>query len=129
MSRVRIPSPAPTSKSHMQRLAFLSAAVLVAAFSVSAQDYKLEAISTPPPNLPAAYSSLIASQGYRVTGPKGPWVEVWFRKSIPTGPKSSDDSIVFPLAQGTLTGVLHFPAEAYDRRGQQIKPGVYTLRY
>jgi hypothetical protein len=113
----------------MQRLAFLSAAVLMAAFSVSAQEYKLETISTPPPNLPAAYSSLIATPGYRVVGPNGPWVEVWFRKSIPTGPKSSDDSIVFPIAQGTLIGILHFPGEAYDRRGQQIKPGVYTLRY
>ena len=113
----------------MKRLAFLSAAVLVAALSVSAQDYKLETVSTAPPDLPAAYSSLISTQGYRVVGPKGPWCEVWFRKSIPTGAKSSDDAIVFPIAQGTLIGILRFPAEANDRRGQQIKPGVYTLRY
>jgi len=113
----------------MKRLALLSTAVLVAALSVSAQDYKLETISSPPPDLPAAYAGVIASQGYRVVGPKGPWCEVWFSQSIPTGPKSSDDAIVFPITQGTLLGVLRFPAAGSDRRGQPIKPGVYTLRY
>jgi hypothetical protein len=112
----------------MKRLALIPA-VLMAALSVSAQDYKVEAIASAPPDLPAAYGNVLAAQGYRVVGPKGPWVEVWFRKSIPTGAKPSDDSIVFPIAQGTLIGVLRFPTEGYDRRGQQIKPGIYTLRY
>ncbi|HUK16332.1 MAG TPA: hypothetical protein VLW65_07945 [Bryobacteraceae bacterium] len=113
----------------MRQLALLPIAVLAAAFSVSAQDYKLEPVSSPPPGLPAAYASLIAAQGYRVVGPKGAWCEVWMRKSIPTGAKPSDDSIVFPIAQGTLIGILRFPAEGSDRRGQPIKPGVYTMRY
>jgi len=113
----------------MQRLALISTAVLVAALSVSAQDYKLETISTAPPDLPAAYAGVIAAQGYRVVGPKGPWCEVWFRTAIPQGPKSTDDAIVFSIAQGTLIGVLRFPAAGSDRRGQPIKPGVYTLRY
>jgi hypothetical protein len=113
----------------MVRLALISTAVLVAAFSVRAQDYKLETVASAPPDLPAAYAGLIAAQGYRVAGPSGPWCEVWFSKSIPTGPKSTDDAIVFPIAQGTLLGVLRFPAQGSDRRGQPIKPGVYTLRY
>jgi len=113
----------------MKRLVLLSVATLAAAIGVNAQDYKLETISTPPPGLPAAYASVIGTQGYRVAGPKGPWCEVWFRQSIPTGAKPSDDSIVFPIAQGTLLGVLRFPEAGSDRRGQPIKPGVYTLRY
>jgi hypothetical protein len=40
-----------------------------------------------------------------------------------------DDSIVLPVAQGTLLGVLRFPSAGYDRRGQTVKAGVYTLRY
>jgi len=64
-----------------------------------------------------------------VVGPKGAWCEVWFRKTIPTGAKPSDDAIVFPIAQGTLIGVIRFPGNGEDRRGQTIKPGVYTLRY
>jgi len=45
-----------------------------------AQDYKLDTISTAPPGIPAAYASLLDSKGYRVSGPSGPWCEVWFRK-------------------------------------------------
>ena len=61
-----------------------------AALATFAQDYKLEPIATVAPDLPAAYSAEIAAQGYRVVGPSGPWCEVWFRKSIPTGAKPSD---------------------------------------
>jgi hypothetical protein len=94
-----------------------------------AQDYKLEPISTPPPGLPAAYASEIQTSGYRVTGPSGPWCEVWFRKTIPTGAKPADQTVALPIAQGTLLGILRFPKEGADRRGQVIKAGVYTLRY
>jgi hypothetical protein len=113
----------------MKRLVFLSCLVSIAAIPVFAQDYRVEAITAPAPDLPAAYASVIQSQGYRVIGPKGPWVEIWFAKSIPTGAKPSDDSIVLPIAQGTLLGVFRFPGTGYDRRGQTIKAGVYTMRY
>jgi hypothetical protein len=101
------------------------------AFSAAlfAQDYKLEPIATAAPDLPAAFAAAIQPQGYRVTGPKGAWCEVWFRNTIPTGGKPSDDAIVFPIAQGALIGVIRFPSAGEDRRGQSIKPGVYTLRY
>jgi hypothetical protein len=94
-----------------------------------AQDYKLETISTVAPGLPAAYAAVMDSSGYRVVGPAGVWCEIWFRKSIPTGAKPADDSIVLPVAQGTLLGILRFAAAGYDRRGQTVKAGVYTLRY
>jgi hypothetical protein len=113
----------------MKRSVFLLTAILAGALALCAQDYKLETISTPPPGLPAAYTSLISAQGYRVVGPKGPWCEVWFRQSIPTGAKPGDEAIVFPIAQGTLLGILRFPEAGSDRRGQPIKPGVYTMRY
>jgi hypothetical protein len=93
-----------------------------------AQDYKLEA-SSAAPDVPAAFASLIDPQRYRVIGPSAPWCEVWFRKSIPTGPKSTDEAIVLPIAQGTLLGVISFPAQGVDRRGQPIKRGLYTMRY
>jgi hypothetical protein len=95
----------------------------------AAQQYKLEPISTPPPNLPAAYASVIDTKGYRVVGPSGPWCEIWFDKSIPTTGKTPEANIAFPIAQGTLLGILRFPSNGSDRRGQTIKPGVYTMRY
>ncbi len=108
----------------MKLLAFLAFSL-----SVFAQDYKLEPIATAPPDLPAAFASLIQTQGYRVVGPNGPWCEVWFRKTLPAGPKPSDSAIVFPIPQGSLLGVIRFPGQGADRRGQTIKAGVYTLRY
>src|SRR3954469_7520859 len=100
-----------------------------AALFAFAQDYKLEPIATAAPDLPAAYTPEIAGQGYRVNGPSGPWCEIWFRKTIPTGAKPADQTVAFPIAQGTLLAILRFPKEGADRRGQVIKAGVYTLRY
>src|SRR2546425_2180267 len=107
---------------------FVVFGLAVASFALG-QEYKLEALNSPPPGLPAAYSAVISTQGYRVVGPKGPWCEIWLRKSIPTGAKSSDMAIAFPIAQGTLLGIFRFPAGGEDRRGQPIKAGVYTMRY
>jgi hypothetical protein len=108
------------------RLIFVLVSLLGTAW---AQDYKVEAISGAPAGLPAAYTSVIQTQGYRVVGPNGAWCEIWFRSSVPTGAKPTDDAIVFPIPQGALVGVLRFPSEGADRRGQTIKAGVYTMRY
>jgi hypothetical protein len=103
--------------------------LILFASAAFAQEYKLEPIASPAPGLPDAYASVIDAKGYRVTGPKGPWCEIWFRKAIPTGAKPDDSTIVFPFAQGTLLGVLRFPSGGNDRRGQPIKAGLYTMRY
>ncbi|MGA2272853.1 MAG: hypothetical protein ABSH00_04805 [Bryobacteraceae bacterium] len=108
------------------RFIFLLVSLLATAW---AQDYKVESVSGTLSGLPAAYSSALQTQGYRVTGPNGAWCEIWFRNSVPTGAKPTDDAIVFPIPQGALVGVLRFPSDGSDRRGQTIKAGVYTMRY
>jgi hypothetical protein len=113
----------------LKRLVAVAGAAFLAAFSIHAQDYKLETISTPPPGLPAAYAGVIQSAGYRVVGPGGAWCEVWFRNAIPVGAKPGDSAVSFGIAQGTLLGILRFPGQGADRRGQVIPAGVYTLRY
>src|ERR1035437_60301 len=71
----------------LKRPVLLVCAALLAAFSVYAQDYKLEPIDSPPPSLPAAYAPVIFQHsGFRVVGPNGAWCEVWFRNAIPPGP-------------------------------------------
>ena len=111
------------------RLFLLSAAAALAASSAFAQ-YKMEPVAGAAPDLPAAYASAIQPQGYRITGPSGPWCEIWFRASLPAGPKSDATAVSFPtIAQGALLGVIRFPANGADRRGQTVKPGLYTLRY
>ena len=113
----------------MKRLALLFCAAGFAAVSLFAQDYKLESISGAPPDIPPAIAGVMQNQGYRIVGPKGPWCEIWFRRSIQLGPKPTDDSVAFSIPQGTFLGVLRFPAQGADRRDQVIKAGVYTLRY
>jgi hypothetical protein len=104
-------------------------ALLLTSFSLFAQDYKLEPLTAAPAGLPAAFASAIQTQGYRVSGPSGPWCEVWLAKSIPVGAKPGDAAISFGIAQGTFLGVLRFPAKGADRRDQVIPAGLYTLRY
>lgn len=109
----------------------LARAALFACFAILAfaQNYKLETLATAAPAVPAPYATELQTQGYRVVGPSGPWCEIWFRNAIPTGAKPTDQTIAFPIAQGTLLGVIRFPGAASDRRGQPLKPGLYTLRY
>jgi hypothetical protein len=113
----------------INRLVLLPLSLLLVAISAMAQDYKLEPVATAAPGLPAAYASVIQTQGYRVNGASGPWCEVWLAKSLPLGAKPDDAAISFGIAQGTLLGVIRFPGKGADRRGQVIPAGVYTLRY
>jgi hypothetical protein len=113
----------------LKRLVLLVAAASSAAVCLCAQDYKLEPLDAPP-SLPAAYAPVVFQRpGFRITGPNGAWCEIWFRNAIPAGPKPADSSISFAIPQGALIGILRFPSQGADRRGQVIKPGVYTLRY
>jgi hypothetical protein len=113
----------------IHRLPLLFGLATSLAVSASAQ-YTLESISSPPPGLPAAYSSLLDKNGFRVIGPAGPWAEVWFRTSLPSGAKSSEEAVSYPgIPVGALLGVLRFPGPGADRRGQTIKAGTYTLRF
>ncbi len=49
---------------------------------------------------------------------------------MPSGPATGESSVTLPtIPPGALLGELRFPAKGSDRRGQDIAPGVYTLRY
>jgi len=74
--------------------------------------YKVEPAGPPPSDLPPAISGILQKDGYKVSG------------------QSAEEGVTLPtIPQGALLGVLRFPARGSDRRGQPIKPGVYTLRY
>ncbi|MBI1748555.1 MAG: hypothetical protein HYR55_18505 [Acidobacteria bacterium] len=68
-------------------------------------------------------------QGVRLMDGKGAvTAEVWLRRAVPAN-VSRDNEGYRAVGQGTLVGVLHFPVQGTDFRGQLIKPGYYTLRY
>jgi hypothetical protein len=92
--------------------------------------YKVETSGAPPADLAPAIGAALQKQGYKVVGPSGELCSVWFVSKTPAGPEVPDlDVALKTVPQGALMGVIQFPQAHRDRRGQAIKPGVYTLRY
>src|SRR5882724_703194 len=104
--------------------------LIIMAAGVAFSQYKAEPAGPPPPDLPASVSATLQKEGSKVVAGSTTFCEIWFRSAAPSGPKSSEEGVTLPtLPQGTLLGALRFPGRGSDRRGQNIKPGVYTLRY
>jgi hypothetical protein len=106
-------------------LPFLAAASLLVA------EYKVEPAGPPPSELAPGIAALMQKTGHRVTGPDGkPYCEVWFRAEAPKAPESSEVDVMWKtVPPGSVIGAIKFPGEGKDRRGQEIKPGVYNLRF
>jgi hypothetical protein len=105
---------------------------LFAAAGASAQTYKIETANAPAPQeLVAAVRDSLSSSALRVSGPQGTLCEIWLRKAIPASATPSGELGVAygQLSNGGLLGAIRFAAATKDYRQQQIKPGVYTLRY
>lgn len=101
------------------------------AAGIAFPQYKLESAGPPPSDLPAAVAGVLQKDGSKIVAGNGSaFCEIWFLTTAPSGPKTTEDGATLPtIPQGALLGVLRFPARGSDRRGQNIKPGVYTLRY
>src|SRR5437660_7592184 len=111
----------------MLRSLFLLIMAAGAAFS----QYKAQPAGTPPADLAPSVAATLQKEGSKVVAGSGTaFCEIWFRTTAPSGPKTSEDAVSLPtIPQGALLGALRFPGKGADRRGQGIKPGVYTLRY
>ncbi|MGQ0636016.1 MAG: hypothetical protein ACT4QC_15505 [Planctomycetaceae bacterium] len=84
------------------------------------------------PGLSGEMAGAVNSIGYRVTGASGVVCDIWFVKQVPVKPGfKPSDRVKYPFQQGELLGVIRYPQEGQptDFRGQELKPGVYTLRY
>ena len=105
--------------------------VLAGAAAASAETYKHEAAGAPPAELAPAIAATLQEKGHRVLSADGKvWCEVWFAKAPPKGPVTSEAEVTWKtMVPFSVVGAIKWPAQGIDRRGQQIKPGVYTLRY
>ncbi len=102
-----------------------SAAVLTAALSFA--QYKVSPAG-PPPAEASALAGALVQDGLKVAKPDGSTLcEIW---TVATAPKEGtvEQNATWGAPQGTLLGVVRAPARWSDRRGQTIKPGVYTMR-
>jgi hypothetical protein len=93
--------------------------------------YKMEPAGAPPSELAPEVLAVLEKQGTKIlTGDGKVWCEVWFRAAAPPAGKITEENVTLTnIAYGALLGAIRFPGTGSDRRGQNIKPGVYTLRF
>jgi hypothetical protein len=117
----------------LTRVSLISIFFLFASTLTYAQTYKVVATSAPPAGaVPPAVASALEPHGMKFENAQAQVVaDVWFAKSLPATANPSTSPVVLygSLATGTFVGVLRFPNQGSDYRGQTIKAGYYTLRY
>jgi hypothetical protein len=104
---------------------------LVCLATAATAQYKAESAGAPPADVPKPFADLLQKEGTKVLDPKGAaFAEVWLVSAAPHGSKSGEENVTLPdIPHGSLMGVIRFPVQWYDRRGQIVKPGIYTARY
>jgi hypothetical protein len=114
-----------TSNFMMHRLAPL---FLIAASAFG--QYKTAPAGPPPSELNAGIASALQKDGVRILNGDKPLVELWFTTSLPSGPKTTEDAVTLAnVPHGALLGAMRVVGSYSDRRGNPVKPGVYTLRF
>ena len=107
------------------------AVILALGTALFAADYKTAPGAAAPAEVPEALRNALAKSGTQVLGADGAvQFEMWMRATLPTGPATAESNVSLPtIPHGALLGVVRYTAEGSDRRGFQIKPGIYTMRY
>ena len=95
-------------------------------------DNKLEPVEGLPDGMSKEVAAVLQEQGQRIAGDSGPLCSVWFAKEVPMKANFKPTlNVKYPFTSGELIGVLQVQAKSKftDFRGQEVKSGVYTLRY
>jgi hypothetical protein len=93
--------------------------------------YKVESIGElKEATVAEAVRGALEPKGVRVTNDSGKVVcEVWFGKEIPAIKNEVPGASFGQIPEGAFIGVINFPSNTSDFRGQGIKAGFYTLRF
>lgn len=113
----------------MPTLRVLTIFVLASVMVLAANS--VEPAGGPPEEVASAMVAELEAEGHRVLDGSGEaYAEFWFRnKSVEAQDSGEIDVSWSTVPHGTLIGVVRFPGEAEDRRGQRLAAGVYTLRF
>jgi len=118
------------------RLRMLVVVVVASALWTSASsapaESRLEAVAVLPDGLSKNIAALIDAKGQKIVGKEGAVCSVWLVKEVPVKANFKPTlNVKYPFAPGELIGVLQVQSNSKytDFRGQEIKPGVFTLRY
>lgn len=110
-------------------LVFAAAALLQVAAKPS---HQLKAVKELPKGLSDAVAAKIDANGYQISGPSENLGTIWLAKDVAVKPGFQPSfTVKYPFTNGQLVGVLEVAKDASmkDFRGQELKAGVYTLRY
>lgn len=105
---------------------------LILATSTYGDDHKIETLKAAPKGLSKEITAGLNPDGIRITGPDGAVCDVWLVKSLAVKPGFKPSlNVNYPFTPGQLVGALSVPKKPTytDFRGQELQPGVYTLRY
>lgn len=106
--------------------------VLAGAKVAPAADHKIAELKEAPAGLSAEMTAALNGSGFRISDSGGVVCDVWLAKAVPLKPMfKSSLRIKYPFLPGQLIGAIRFPdtSKPNDFRGQELKPGIYTLRY
>lgn len=112
-------------------LIVLVLALIPAAVARHNDEFKLESIGAlTDAKVAEAVRATLNEKGWRITGKDGKTVaELWLRKEVPSHEGSIDGANFGQINEGALVGVITYPANTTDFRGQGLKAGTYNLRY
>ena len=102
-----------------------------AAYRADVNGYKTESIGEmKEASVAEAVRGSLESKGVKVINDKGKTVcEIWFNKEIPTSKTEVPGATFGQIPEGAFIGVINFPSNNSDFRGQGIKAGYYTMRF
>jgi hypothetical protein len=90
--------------------------------------HETEKAAGPPAGLNAALAGVLQKEGIKVTNEGKVVMELWFRNEVPKSANGATNATITNVPHGALLAVVNFPERGSDRRGQTIKPGLYTAR-
>ena len=105
--------------------------LLLAAGALAQGPYKGAKSAVLPAGIPAAAAAALQATGWSVSKGTAPFCTVWLtRKAASAATPNADPAVAYgTLNPGSWLGELQFLTAGTDYRGQEIKPGIYSLRY
>jgi hypothetical protein len=115
----------------MMKQFFVALLLIVLPGLAFADNYKVESIGPlTETKVAEAVRGALEAKGLRVVDEKGkPVCEIWFSKNITPVKEEVAAANFGQIGEGAFVGVINFPSDNSDFRGQGIKAGYYTLRY
>jgi hypothetical protein len=84
----------------------------------------------PPKEVSADVAKVLSDTGYRVTADGKVVCDIWLAKQWTAKARFTPTlSMLYPLEPGELIGAIRYPKRAGDFRNQQIRAGVYSVRF